>query len=148
MSVSVEGARSADPPTSHGSRLAIWFKHLARTGPRGHALGVGGKGLHLGVPACGQFAPPDEIEFLGLLGELPGIFGMTRFPGLAESLAAGADVRAEVGQHLVGHEELLVLRPAVGLLGQADFLLAQRSCRGRRACCACSGRRRRSRCGR
>ena len=126
MSVSVEGARSADPPTSHGSRLAIWFEHLARTGPRGQPLGVGGKRFDLRVPAVGQFAPPDEIELLGLLGELPGILGITSFPGLAEALAAGADVRLEVGQHLFGHEELLVFRPAVGPLGEADLLLAQR----------------------
>ena len=74
--------------------------------------------------------PPDTIEFLGLLGELPGILGKMGFPGLAERLAAGADVRTEMGQHLFRDEEFLVFRPTVSPLGQADLLIAQRNAVG------------------
>ena len=130
MSVSVEGARSADPPTSHGNRLAIWFSTLPELARVASPLASAAKGLISASQPCGQFMPPDAIELLGLFGELPGIFGIAGFPGLVERLAAGADVRAEVGQHLFGHEELLVFRPAVGPLGQADLLVTQRGAVG------------------
>ena len=70
-------ARPAQQPRQPPGDL---IQDLAGTGPRGQPLGVGGKGPDLGVPTLGQFAPPDEIEFLGQLGELPDVLGVTSFP--------------------------------------------------------------------
>ena len=83
------GGQVGRPAHQPRQPLGDLIEHLARTGPRGQPLGVGGKRFDLGVPAGGQFVPPDAIEFAGLLGELPRIFGITRFPGLAERLCRG-----------------------------------------------------------
>src|SRR4051794_17817553 len=55
-----------------------------------------------------------------------GLVAAERFePGVAQPLTAAADPLPEAIIDAVGDEELGVLRPAVGALGEANFLLAQ-----------------------
>ena len=114
-------------------------EHFAGRRPGCHPLRIGGKRLHVGVPTLGQFAPLDHLQ----LGSLLGIFGLVaveqRGPLGEKLLAASADPVGEMFPHLIGHEELLVFRPAVGRLGQLDFFVAQR--RAVRVVAACLVRR-------
>ena len=125
--VLVDGARSAEPPISHGTFFASGVEHLAGGVARGHALGVGREGRQVLVPALGQLAVLHPVELVGQLGVLGLRYSSKlREPGVAQLLAALADAVAEVLVDAVGDEELGVLRPAVVALGQPDFLLAER----------------------
>src|SRR5438552_2843989 len=52
-------------------------------------------------------------------------------PLAAERPAPRTQAAPEVLPHAVGHEELRILRPPIGTLGQPDLLLAQRLAMGR-----------------
>ena len=81
---------------------------------------------HVGVPARRRAAVDDDaLEVGGQLREL-GLVGLEAAVPLLHELVAAADRLAEVRERLVGHEERLLARPAVGLLGEADLLVAER----------------------
>ncbi len=108
-------------------------EHLARRGPRGHPFFVGREHGQVGVPTLGQFAGPDSLQFRGEAGVLLGVLGKPGVPFVADFAAPRADAFGEVLHHLIGHEELLVGGPAVGLLGGGHLVVAQRSAVGARA---------------
>src|SRR3989304_4402751 len=106
MMVSVEGARSADPPASSGSFAAIAFSTLPE------ALRVAAapaSGANAGVPS----SPP------------PGGAPPPPPPLLPRPLPARQGL-AEMGEHVVGHEEGRGGGPSEALLREGDLGLPQR----------------------
>ena len=79
-----------------------------------------------GVPAVGQPALLHHLDLGGQAGVRGGVGGEPLLPGGAGLGAARADPLGEVLAHPVGDEELGVLGPAVGALGLAHLLLAER----------------------
>ena len=84
-------------------------------------LFVGLEGGDRAVPAVGQLAVLHHLDLALVLGAVELLL-----PGGAELGAALADPLVEALADAVGDEELGVLGPAVGLLGQLDLLLAER----------------------
>ena len=80
----------------------------------------------VGVPAVGQLALLHRVDLGGEVGVRLGVLGELRLPGGAQLGAALADPVGEVLADAVGDEELGVLGPAVGALGLAHLLLAER----------------------
>ena len=74
---------------------------------------------NVGVPAVGQLAPLHQPPLFGQLGILLRVLGELLLPLLARLLAALADACREMLDDFLGHQELLVLGPAVNLLGRA-----------------------------
>ena len=125
--VLVEGARSAEPPINQGTFLAIAFSTSPMSFARGDALGVGGKGRQVLVPAVGKLAVLHAVEFVGEAGILCLVLASNSVePGVAQLLAAAADALLEMLVDAVRDEELGVLGPAVDLLGQLDLIFAER----------------------
>jgi len=85
----------------------------------------------VGVPALGELAPGHEIDLPRQFRILFAVPGEEVVPGLAQLPAAQADAGRKMGPHLVGNQELLIRRPAVGRLGQPHFVFAQRGAVGR-----------------
>ena len=120
-----EVGRAAEEP---GHVLREHVEHLARGVAPGDALRVGRKDRQVAVPAVRQLAP---LHLLDLGGELRdtsrGSAAKSSVPRRARASAPRAPMPGgEVLAHAVGHQELRVLRPAVGALGQPDLLLAER----------------------
>jgi hypothetical protein len=90
------------------------------------ALRVGLERRQVAVPAAGQVAPLHPIELVRELRVIASIAGQHRRPRLAELTAACADAATEVIDDAVGHEELRVLGPTIGPLGEPDLLLTER----------------------
>ena len=140
-SVLVEGARSAEPPSSHGTCLATWLSTLPDEARLAMPLASAGKGLNVGVPALGQLAAVDQVELPRPGRDIAAWYAAN----FALPVARAASRRAapmpsrKWRRHFGGHKELLVLRPAVDGLRQADFLLAQRRAVGLVACSALFG---------
>ncbi len=121
-------AGAADEPR-HPRRDRV--EHLAGGVPRRDALVVGRECREVGIPILRQVAGQ-------LLGNLAGGFGMLaaigferRLPRFAQRAAALADAVAKSLADPVRHQELRILRPAVGALGKAHFLFAERVAVGR-----------------
>src|SRR5262249_51648309 len=114
--------------TAHepGYVLRDRVQNLARRIAGGEPLGVGGGGRQGPVPAPGERPGRDAVELIGQVGVLLLVLCDASEPGIAELLAASADAGAEVLVHAAGDEELRVLGPAVGALGEPDLLLAER----------------------
>ena len=122
----VRGGKIGRAAQEPGDAFGGLIEHLARRGPAGDALRVGRKRLDVGLPVGGQVAAVDQFELRGQFG----VFGLVPsehcLPFCVEPFAARADALAEIGQNLARHHELLVFRPAISDLRQADLLLAQR----------------------
>ena len=91
-------------------------------GGRAVAGGVARQAL---VPALGQAARQAPLQLRGFGRVRGGVAGQLLAP-LGDELLAGRDGLAILGQRLVRDEELLVRIPAVGQLGAANLVLAQR----------------------
>ncbi len=124
MSVLVEVARSAAPPVRkrHGRRRPL--HGLARRLARGHRL-AGLEPRRVRVEVLGHAAVGHVFERAGLVRVALAIVAEAPVPVLVLLAAAVADL-AEVGERLVGDQELGVGIPAVELLRLADVLLAER----------------------
>mmetsp|Transcript_45337 Transcript_45337/g.61501 ORF Transcript_45337/g.61501 Transcript_45337/m.61501 type:complete len:539 (+) Transcript_45337:182-1798(+) len=96
---------------------------------RGHALGVRCELLAVLGPVVRQLASLDEVELRRFLGVLRPVLLHELLPGLPALAAPGCHLAAEVLQHRLRHEELLV-RPAVDPLGGGHLRLAERSAVG------------------
>ena len=94
-------------------------------GPPGPSGRPGTAGSTASQP-LGKDAALHAVELVGEVGVLLGVPGEQRLPVLAQRPPPCADAGVEVRVHLVGHQERLVLRPAVEALGAADLLLAER----------------------
>ena len=115
-----------------GDVLREHVQHLARGVAAGDPLRVGGEDREVPVPAGGQLAPLHLVDLGGELGVLRR--GRRRRASVhcrAGLRAPRADPGGEVLAHAVGHEELRVLGPAVGALGEPDLLVAERLAVGR-----------------
>jgi len=66
------------------------------------------------------------LQFRRQLGERDPVRGVDLLPVCARRRGAGPDAGLEVLVHLVRHQELGVLRPAVEALGPADLLRTER----------------------
>ena len=98
------------------------------------------------VPAVGQLAALHAQQLVGELRVLAaGSASKSSIHASRSARAALADAGREVLAHAVGDEELRVLGPAVGALGEPHLLLAERLAVRRAR--ALLGRRRRRRCG-
>ena len=133
--------RAAQQP---GDPLGDLVEHLARRNAAGNSLGVGGKRGDARRPSRRAARRCASARIARPARDTAGWYGRTSsLPGRRRACRRGADAFAEMGVHLVGHQELCVLRPAVDGLGQADFFFAQRLAVGCRACSACAARPRR-----
>ena len=124
-----EVGRAAQEP---GNVLGEHVQHLARGVAAGDALGVGREARQVAVPARGQLAPLHLVDLGGELREL--LRGSRRRapPSARRAAAPRAPMPASKCSHdAVGHEELGILRPAVGALGEPDLVVAQRLAMGR-----------------
>ncbi len=111
--VLVDGARSAEPPMSHGHVLGDRVEHLADASRPATPLASAGKtGMSLSQPS-GSSRCCICISWSASSGCLALYSSNLAYPRVAQLLAARADAVAEVASHAVGHEELLVLGPAV-----------------------------------
>ena len=126
MRVFVDGARSADPPISHGTFFATALSTLLDDSRLATPFASAGKVGQVAVPALRQLAALHALDVVGEIGELLLVGAEALLPRLAQLRAARADAGFEVLVHAVGDEELGVRRPAVALLGQADLVFAQR----------------------
>ncbi len=115
--------RAADEPRNI---LRERVQHLAATFARGNAFGVRGEGWQVLVPAAGQFTMLHLVESLRQVGILLGVFREVFIPLRSQVASTLADAILEVLVDAFGNQELGIFGPAVKLLGQADFLLAQR----------------------
>ena len=102
--------------------------NLAARRAGGQALGVGLEDGQLRVPALGQVAGDGALELGGELG-MRGAIGLELgLPGLTGLDAARLVVH--VRSDVVGHEELLVLGPAIVGLRELDLLVTERRAMG------------------
>ena len=106
--------------------LADGVEHLAGSVPRRDALRVRREPGQLLVPALRQLPVLHAIELIGQLRIFRPVLLDARKPGVAQVLAALADPVPEMLVYALGNVEAGILRPAVGALGQTDFLLAER----------------------
>ena len=122
ISVLLEGARSAEPPTRPGSRGARALMTLPEAGAGGERL------AHLEALHRPHFHPPRREVLLPAGGGLR-VGGEAAvaalLPGLPGRGPAGHAL-AEEGVDRRVHLEAALHRPAHGLLGPGDLLLAQR----------------------
>ena len=116
------GGAGEQPRHAGGDRVLDLAGGLARR----EALLVGLEAGDLGVPAVGQGAPLGRVDLGGEGGLALGVGGELLLPGGARLGAAPADPGGEVLLDPVGDEELGVFGPAVGALGLAHLLLAER----------------------
>ena len=98
--------------------------HLAAGRARRHALRIGLEDRQLGIPAIRQLARQNPLELCGKLGVRGAVRLELRLPRLA--CLGATDTIVHVLGHVVRHEELLVLGPAVVGFRQLDFLIAER----------------------
>ena len=124
--VLVDGARSADPPISHGRFLATALSTLPDDSRRSDSLGVGGEGGKVLVPTVRKLPVLNPVKLVGKFRILGLIVLDPREPGVAKLLAALADPLAKELMNAVGNQELRVLRPTVEFLREPDFVLTQR----------------------
>ena len=124
--VLVEGARSADPPTSHGTRGAIALSTLPEESRLASPLASAGNSGSSASQPSGRRPVLHAVELLGELRVLGAVAFERRHPLVAGATSAGADAVGEVVVDLVRHVELGVLGPAVEALGRADVVGAER----------------------
>ena len=102
-------------------------QHLPRRVAAGDALGIGRKLRQIAIPAGGQLAPLHLVDLARLLRIFFAVGG-EEFGPLPDARAAprapmpGVEMLADA----VRHEELRVLRPAVGALGEPHLVVAER----------------------
>ena len=123
-----EVGRAADQLGHLGRRP---LEHRVRGLSRGGHRPARVEGRDLGVPAGGQLAADEPLEFLGERGMLLAVGVKARLP---RRLLRGAFLQAaaEVLERLGRNVERLLARPPIGLLGELDLLLAERrAVRGR-----------------
>ncbi len=101
-------------------------QHFATAIARSHALVVSREGWKILVPSVGEFSVLHAVDPVRKLREFPGVFRERRLPLLLQIVSTLSDSLAEVFQHAIGNEKLRILGPAVILLGEPDFFLAQR----------------------
>ena len=138
-----EIGRAAQEP---GDVLRKHVEHLARR-RRGRRCPwrSAGKTGRLRSHPVGQLAALHLVDLGGEIGILRAIAGEQRLPADRALRRRAPDAGGEMLADAVRHQELRVLRPAVGALGEPDLFLAQRLAVGRRRCRACAASR--SRCG-
>ena len=125
ISVSVEGARSAEPPTISGtSAAAHWMTSCEAL--RVAIMPASGPLAGTSAPKPSGSRPASIALELGGVVRVRGAVALERLVPVGLHLAAAADALAHVVERLLGHEERLEAREAVDLLGEADLLLAQR----------------------
>ena len=84
-SVLVEGARSAEPPSSQGTCLATWLSTLPDEARLAMPLASAGKGLMSASQPSGNSRRCDQVEFGGQLGILLPVLGELRAPTRGEA---------------------------------------------------------------
>ena len=114
--------RAADQLRDHLRRP---LDHVTGRLPGRDRFVVGREARQVGVPPVGKPPCVDHLERVRLSRERRPVRVEALLP-LGLELASTIACEAEVGQRLVGHVEVLVGIPAVGLLGEADFVFAQR----------------------
>ena len=90
----VEGAKSAAPPTSHGSRLAIWFRTLPDVARVATPFASAGNDSAISRPSRPAIFRPGSCRFFRQFGELFGVLAAKRFP-LFRASGRGGHVRGE-----------------------------------------------------
>ena len=141
-----EGARSAEPPRNQGMFWASTFSAAPEASRPATPFGSAGKlGRLLSQPfgssrrCIWSISAASSGYFLRVIGE-------KRLPSAAVPLRPARRCRARnVAMTPSGTRNLRIFRPAIGALGQADLLLAQRLAMGVRGVTACAGSH--SRCG-
>ena len=114
---------AADEPGAHlGDRV----DHLAGGFARRETFLVGGEDGQRLVPALGHRLGADMLDLAGGLGVRRFERRESPLPLVVERGAALADVVVEMLADALGHEELRVLRPAVGFLRTLDLVFARR----------------------
>ena len=127
-------------PAARARAWPTWLSTLPDETRLAMPLASAGNGCDVGVPAGGQFAALDQLESARPARDTGPCTRRTSRP--TRRAASGPARRCpsrKWARHFAGHQELLVLRPAVGRLRQADFLLAQRRAVGLVACSALFG---------
>ncbi len=119
------GGQIGGPADQPGDVLGDRVQHLARGGPRRHALGVGGEDRQVFVPAVGELAVLDPVELVGQVRMLRLVASTVANQASRSSLPRRPMPSLKVVVNAVGDVELGVLGPAVGTLGELDLLLAQ-----------------------
>ena len=120
-----EVGRAAEEP---GNVLGEHVQHLARGVAAGDALGIRREARQVAVPVlrAARAAASGRSRWRAP-GMLRRVVGEQRLPVAARAAAPRcADARVEMLAHSVGHEELGILRPAIGALGEPDLVVAQR----------------------
>ncbi len=129
----VDGDRSADPPISQGIVLASVIENFAGGFAGGDALVVGRKRRQFGIPLRRQIAGEHGFDLARGVGKFLPVAGESLGPFLAQCAPALADAVLETLIDAVRHQKLGVFRPAVSVLGETHFFLAERvAMRGRR----------------
>ena len=129
--VLVDGPRSAEPPISQGMFCASTFSTLPDASRPAMPLASAGKLGRLRSQPAGSSRRCIWSSSAASSGNCLRYAANSASHAAARLAAARADAGGEVLADAVGHEELRVLRPAVGALGELDFLVAQRLAVGR-----------------
>ena len=117
-----EVRRAAQEP---GDILRKDVKHFARCVSTSNAFWVGGKDWKAAVPAGRQLSLLHLLDLGRQLWIFFTIRGEEFRPLLPSIVAALADSGCEVLVHAIRDKELRVLRPPVGALDEADFIVAE-----------------------
>ena len=128
--VCVDGARSAEPPISHGTFLAMPFKTLPDESRVARPFASAREGWHVFQPIRWQVAILHAIDLVSEVGILFSIIREQNLPFLPQRRAAGGNAFLEQFVDAARNEELGVFRPAVDLLCRLDLFLAQRLAMG------------------
>ena len=84
----MDGARSAEPPISHGTRGAMAFSTLPLVSRPACAFRVGRVVGEVGVPVVGQLTALHLVELVGQVGVLGPVGGEQLVPCIAQLGAA------------------------------------------------------------
>lgn len=120
------GGQIGCTPNQPGNIFRYCIEHPAGTVPAGQPLRVGGEDRHVLIPTIGQLAVLHPVQLIGQLRVLLLVRLKLGEPGLAQRRTPRPDTGLKMFAHSVGDQELGLLRPAVGSLGQPNFLLTQR----------------------
>src|SRR4029077_20729337 len=122
--------RSSQEP---GNALSKDVQYFAGSVAAREALGIGGEAWQVAVPSDGQLAPLHLVDLSGEFRKLIMVSGKQRLPAAPRLGPARANTSVESARDPVRYQELCVLGPAVGSLGEPDLLFAQGLAVGRRS---------------
>ena len=129
--VLLEGPRSAEPPRNQGMFWASTFSTSPEASRPAMPLASGGKLGRLRSHPAGSSRRCIWSISVGELRELLAVVGEQRLPARRASAPRAPIPASKCSHDPVGHEELGILRPAIGALGEPHLVLAQRLAMGR-----------------